>query len=189
MKKIVLIMCVAFWATIQAVAQQKGYEFYIDGRIAPDINNSETFFGFSTTQGYRFNQHIFLGGGIGLDFASYDSNTRIIFGNTYKEIQNEFQVIIPIYVAFKANFTKTRVSPFFLFKSGYVFGNNDFNRVQTSGVFFEPSVGLDFNLGAQRKYAVLLDFGLNICENKNLFTWDLEQKPRTKIVMNVGFRF
>ena len=50
-------------------------------------------------------------------------------------------------------------------------------------------MGIDINLGAERKYAIFTEVGININENKNLLTRELEKKSRIKSSFEVGFRF
>lgn len=176
-------------ASFFCYSQNRGYEGSVKVRGALDFNNDEDFIGVSTTHGYRFNNYIFVGGGIGFDYAKYDSPIRIKYGDSYKEVEDQDQIISPVFISFKANFTKSKVSPFFLMETGYVIGKSEDDAVKTSGMFAQPSVGIDINLGAERKYAIFTEVGININENKNLLTWELEKKSRIKLALEVGFRF
>lgn len=103
---------------------QRGYRGFVD------IEGSTYFYtdyfgkqaisgiGASTTHGYQFNPHLFVGGGLS------------IVGNN----------ILPVYIAARTDWKFGIFTPFADLKLGY-------NMLDGGGVFFSPSVGYRFNWG------------------------------------------
>jgi hypothetical protein len=91
-------------------------------------------FGITTSQGYQINPYIYVGAGLGVHLYSMDNF--------------ETSVALPIFANFRANFTKTKVSPFFDAKIGY-------SVVDLKGLYLSPSlgvrIGLSNNLGLNIK--------------------------------------
>lgn len=176
----VLIILLALSTNYSFSQKQRGFENIIEAHLAPDIKFSDADYNLHYANGFRFNQNVFLGGGIGISMKkTSDEKDRINFGNAYKEIDSKTYISIPVYGRFKANFTKTKVSPFTVIDLGYMFGNNAIDEINTSGLFFHPSVGLDI-------YKVYLKLGLYIQQNKNYLTWELEDGAFTKLSICVG---
>ncbi len=190
MKKIILS---AFFAivTFSAFSQNVGYEKWINIGIGGDIKHDEGNFTFKFTNGYRFNDYIFLGGGMGISLYTYSDELMRIESKTggYTEINPQPSIAVPVYATFKAYFTAKKIAPFFVVNAGYIFGESDSNSIITSGLFFNPNIGLDFNLNNDLSKSIFVQLGLSIDQNKNMLTWDLEDGARTKVQLNLGFRF
>lgn len=77
--------------------------------------------GVSTTHGYQFNPYVFLGGGVKVQYHSFDN-----FDDTYS---------LPIYAAFRVNMMNRNVSPFADVKLGY-------SVADITGLYFSPSFGV-----------------------------------------------
>lgn len=92
----------------------------------------------STSHGYQFNPHFFLGGGMGVHY----------FHQAYSDVY-----ALPFYVDFRASFTKGRISPFGGLKLGYSIGITD-EDAGDLGTYIAPSIGVRFKLG--------YSFGLNL---------------------------
>ncbi len=95
----------------------RGYRGFADGGIYASTlrieydgeeegRDSYTRIGFSTTHGFQFNPHIFLGGGFGMQ------------GYLDDYFVEDFDLIMPIYAAFRCDFVDKRVSPFASFRLG-----------------------------------------------------------------------
>lgn len=195
MKKIILMIVAAMLLISSSLkAQNKGYEGIFNTNILLDMWYDELFAGAKYTNGYRFNKHLFIGGGSGFFIATKLGNDELKIGTdyNYKVLDNYLQLVIPIFSTIKVNFTKTRVSPFFLLDLGYNIGNtNNYNDVITSGVFIFPNFGMDVNIGDEMKYAFIVQAGLNLQPNYNLvnFPYRSSDVPRCKFSINFGFRF
>ena len=84
--------------------------------------------------GFRFNHHLFVGGGTGLDFgAGYSFKPYVIenrekiyhspttsYSDRYYDLPIQ-KVSIPLYAHFKVYFMKTRLAPFLAFSGGVLF--------------------------------------------------------------------
>ena len=190
MKKIIILVALAV-TTLNAFSQNQGYEKWIDAGIGLDTNHSEGYYALKFTNGYRFNDYIFLGGGLGVSLYTYSDELMRIENNKggYSEIATQSSFAMPAYITFKSYFTKKKIAPFFTLNTGYTFGASDSNSIITSGLFFNPNIGIDFNLNNDRSKSIFLQLGLNIEQNKNMLTWDLSDGARNKVQLNVGFRF
>ena len=97
-----------------------GYEFTVgnfDGRL----------FGVSTSHGFQFNPYIYLGGGLALNYY-------------HDDFDEDSYGVIPVFINVRTNFTTSRISPYFDFKTGYSI-NED------GGFYANPSIGVRFGLG------------------------------------------
>lgn len=190
-RKLILLVCLIALVSLTSFAQKRGYEKTISIGVAPDIAYNEMFSYFKFTNGYRFNKNIFLGGGIGLTAAEYNEDyIRIDSYNQYgyQEVEPSTQVVVPVFGTFKVNFTRTRVSPFFMFDLGYMFGSTSEDDINTSGAFFNPTFGCDFN-SKDGKRALFVRTGLMVQDNQNMLNDDGDITARAKVTLEFGFRF
>lgn len=82
--------------------------------------------GLMTSHGSQINQFVYLGAGFSFDRYTLDNMGRVI--------------AFPLFVHFRANMNKTRVSPFFDLKTGY----SPFDLV---GFYLSPNFGIRFGIG------------------------------------------
>ena len=141
MKKSLLFLLFAL-ASVSLCAQSlKGnsYKGYADISLSPGNDGvyykvNTMGYGLTTSQGYQINPYIYVGAGFGVHIYTMDNF--------------ETSLALPIFTNFRANFTKTKVSPFFDAKIGY-------SIVDLKGWFLSPSigvrVGLNDNLGLNIK--------------------------------------
>lgn len=144
MKKIVLILAAAMVSismTAQNTNEFRRYECFFNLTTSFDIRYDESDYNVNFTNGYRFNGHLFLGGGIGVNL------TENRYAGTY-------MLFFPVYATFKANITEhlTRVSPFVTLNAGGCFGGY-------MGMFVNPDIGVDINLGQNRRIALMIIAG------------------------------
>ncbi len=190
MKKIILSVFFTI-VMLSAFSQNVGYEKWINIGIGLDTKHSEASYALKFTNGYRFSDYIFLGGGLGISQYTYTDELMRIenkFGG-YTEIIPQSSIAVPIYATFKAYFTTKKTAPFCVVNTGYVIGKSDSNAIITSGLFFNPNIGLDFNLNDDLSKSIFVQLGVSIEQNKNMLTWDLEDGSRVKVQLNMGFRF
>jgi len=139
----------------------KGYKGFIETGYTFDISDyGADRFELSTTHGYQFNNYLFVGGGVGVnyytdaDLASY-----------------------PIFASFRANFTNKKITPFADIKSGYVVGD-------VEGAF--ATVGIGVRFGLARKMALNLKLEYAYQE----FDYDYYGSESTSGVgIKLGFEF
>ena len=80
----------------------------------------------STSHGYQFGQHFYLGAGIGFQYH-FDADDAIF---------------LPVFIHFRGNLLKTNITPFLDFKVGYSF-------FDYQGFYLSPGLGCAFNPGWQ----------------------------------------
>lgn len=105
----------------------RGYKGFIDGGYNfGDDGNIE----FSTSHGYQFNNHIFVGGGLALRYYS------------------DYEVTsVPFFANFRANFINNSITPFVDVKTGYAVGDIE---------GFYASIGLGMRIKLQNRMALNL---------------------------------
>lgn len=100
-------------------------------------------FSITTSHGYQFNPHLFLGAGIGLDYHAAGG-----------------RLFMPLFADVRANFLNRDITPFWGIKAGYSIGSkNAYNKVST-GAYFNPTFGVRFILN--RQSAMNIAFGYNL---------------------------
>lgn len=84
----------------------RGYRGFVDGGLyaggadCAGESASYTRIGITTTHGAQLNRHIFVGGGLGFQFQAGD------------DLVEAFNTLMPIYAAFRFDFSDRKVSPF-----------------------------------------------------------------------------
>lgn len=176
---------------------QKGYEKSIE--VVTNIGVGEysnTSFGASMINGYRFNDYFYLGLGVGF---GYSNTLNVVDINKYG-YTTEYRTdayLIPIYTSIKTNFSKSNISPFFRFNIGYTFDANQYIE-DAPGLMIEPSIGVDFKIND--KNTIYTVFGLNIQHSEYSYTrntgttdnnWDITTKSEMlkSASIKLGFKF
>ncbi len=119
----------------------KGYRGYFDfGYTFKAGNHSGQHFAISTTHGYQFNPHFFLGMGVATNFFKYG------------DYEGD-KTTIPLYANARVNLLNSNITPYFDMKLGHSFLSGDF-------IFFNPSVGVSFAMG--RKLGMYLSLGYSM---------------------------
>ena len=120
------------------------YKGYADFSLSPGNDGvyykiNTMGYALTTSQGYQINPYIYVGAGLGVHLYSMDNF--------------DTSVALPIFANFRANFTKTKVSPFFDAKIGY-------SVIDLKGLYLSPSlgvrIGLSDNLGLNIKFGYSL---------------------------------
>lgn len=124
----------------------KGYHQFVD--LAYSYCSVTDFFGINYIGGYRFNPYIFLGLGTGINFALFTPDTSKSSPISCKPTT----VNVPIYIHFKANFTKSNWSPYLSMSAGGRISKSVYQEIGNSIIRYNQS-GLwgDVTLGADRK--------------------------------------
>lgn len=190
MKK-ALIICTMLISAFVANAQTAGYEKSVEIFGGPGFNSSSKYqLGISMVNGYRMNEHLYLGAGVGfrLQEALYYKTYLFDSKGTDSRIS---RYIIPLYARVKANLTKSSVSPYLCADLG---GNIDVGQVKkknVQGFFFEPQFGVDIDL--DELTSLYLAIGVNVAKTK----YDVYRKldvynckvNATTLAFHLGFRF
>lgn len=122
----------------------KGYHQFVD--LSYSYCRVTDFLGINYIGGYRFNPYIFLGLGTGVNFALFTPDTSKLNPISCKPTT----VNVPIYIHFKANFTKSNWSPYLsvsvggrISKSIYQEIENKLIRYNQSGFWGDVALGVD----------------------------------------------
>ena len=99
-------------------------------------------FSITTSHGYQFNHHLFLGAGIGLDYHAAGGS-----------------LFMPLFADVRANFLNRDITPFWGVKIGYAVGSK-VSEVVNPGIYFNPTFGIRFILKS--------DFAMNVALGYNL---------------------
>lgn len=135
-----------------------GYEQSIEGYggINGAINGGG---GISYIGGYRLNNTLFLGAGIGINFEDTRGTSKFYEYGINEPAGRGFRVSIPLYLHLRTYFTATKWQPFFAFSIGAKFSTSetliiDFPpyyinyeyKFGTCGFIFSPALGLNCRL-------------------------------------------
>ena len=131
---------------------RRGYKGFIDLGFSLGINDDDWSyrddkFEFTTSHGYLFNPHLFVGLGIGLNYyvGHYDEN--------YYPYDDEDRFEVPFFAHIRTHFLNRRIAPFADAKLGYILTDEN-------GVYFSPSVGCRFARSNRSAFWVSLGFSL-----------------------------
>jgi hypothetical protein len=191
-----LMLCLVALITGNTTAfAQKGYEKSIEAGASIGVGDySNKTFGISMINGYRFNNYLFAGVGVGIGYSNALNGVNIKYGTT--EYRTD-AYLIPVFANIKANLTTGKVSPFFRLNIGYTFDANQYLK-DAPGFMIEPAFGIDFNLDSKKAIYVLAGFNLQHSEysfTRNVGTttdnWDITTKSEMlkAISLRVGFKF
>ena len=113
-----LMLCLVALITGNTTAfAQKGYEKSIEAGASIGVGDySNKTFGISMINGYRFNNYLFAGVGVGIGYSNALNGVNIKYGTT--EYRTD-AYLIPVFANIKANLTTGKVSPFFRLNIGY----------------------------------------------------------------------
>lgn len=177
------------------VYAQKGYQKSIEAGASIGVGDySNNTFGIAMINGYRFNNCLFAGVGVGIGYSNALNGVNIKHGTT--EYRTD-AYLIPVFANIKANLTTSKVSPFFQLNIGYTFDVNQYLR-DAPGFMIEPAFGIDFNLDSKKAIYVLAGFNLQHSEysfTRNVGTttdnWDITTKSEMlkAISLRVGLKF
>lgn len=131
---------------------QNGFGSLVDVSYTNGLNYPFPSLGVNYIAGYRFNNQIYLGGGVGVQWNMHEGQAIRSLAMTYdSNFLNPGLISVPIFAYFKANFIDRRCSPFFAISVGGNFSSKqtlilDLCDVQysTIGVFINPQLGINF---------------------------------------------
>ncbi len=144
-----LLSAVLIFSTLQLSSKEpvKGYRAFVDlnGEAVFEKKHSQDYdivysiSGFTTTHGYQFNKHFFIGGGIGAELVTYNYEFSTI------------SIDFPIYATGRADWKIGKVPLFADLRVGTFF-----NKVDNDRMFIHPSIGyrctwgrkISLNIGA-----------------------------------------
>lgn len=195
MKKFLFMLSLIPFAT--NVYSQKGYEKSIEVGASIGVGEySNTSFGVSMINGYRLNDYLFIGAGLGIGYSNLLNGVNIDKYKTTTEYRTD-AYLIPVYANIKANFSKSNISPFFRLNIGYTFDLNQYIQ-DAPGLMIEPAIGVDFKINEKNIIYTTLGFNLQntaYSYTRNLGTTDKDWEVTTKSEMlkaasiKIGIKF
>lgn len=114
----------------------RGYRGFVDGGlyaggcVSDGESSSYTRIGFTTTHGAQINRHIFVGAGLGFQFQAGD------------DLVEAFNTLMPIYGAFRFDFSDRRVSPFASARVGGFVGLSTEDYESLGGSYLNVNFGV-----------------------------------------------
>ena len=156
----------------------KGYKGFIDLGFSlgldDDWDYNDNKFEFTTSHGYIFNPHLFVGLGIGLNYyvGHYDDD--------YYQYDDEDRIEVPIFAHIRTHFLDRRVTPFADAKLGYIVTGED-------GVYFSPSVGCRF--ARSNRSAFWVSLGFSVIRYDDSRVRYRRNSDRESLTMRVGWDF
>jgi hypothetical protein len=105
-----------------------------------------------------------------------------------------YSLHIPLFMRFKANFTKTKVSPYFLLNAGYNFiilspfkKDSQDDLYKGNGALINPCIGFDVNFN--EKIGLFFHAGYHIHRNTSSEVVYTHNSTRHSVSLNLGVKF
>lgn len=190
-----IVFAILFASCAISFAQSKGYEKSIEANGGVALDKTSKFsFGVSMINGYRFNEHFFVGALVGYEYF------EALYLHTYQYKSDSYWSYTPknllkIGARVKANLSKGKVSPFLSFDLGGGIQVARTDYYPATGLYIEPAFGVDFKL--QEKQSVYVMLGYHAQNNRsgyfNLTPSDTSQSESQSMAalfdIRVGFKF
>lgn len=147
-----IMFAIMFASCAISFAQSKGYEKSIEANGGVALDKVSRFsFGVSMINGYRINEHFFIGALVGYEYFDALYMYTSTYGWSYDP-----KNLLKIGARLKANLSKSKVSPFLSFDLG---GGIQVARTEyypATGLYLEPAFGVDFKLQEKQSVYVML---------------------------------
>lgn len=158
MKKATLILIGVLCMVLPGKAQQKGLETSVEFNAGVGLDeNIKYTFGINAIAGYRFNDLIFAGAGIGYSYLNGLYYTS--YGNSSSYESYDVRSNLNVFARAKINMSKAKISPFVQLDLGGTFGIASNSVKMANGLMYEPGFGCDFKLKEQdNKVYVMLGY-------------------------------
>lgn len=166
MKRLSFLL-IALFVITQGYSQirMKGYRGFADLGAHFNIGDTDvkgTSYNVSTSHGYQFNSHVFLGGGVGFDYYS-----------------DAEEVFIPLFANIRLNLLDSKASPYFDLKAGYSVG-------QTCGIYANPSLGVGIFISP--KHVLYLSASCVAQESERSVYYPVDDSIFRRIMLGAGFK-
>lgn len=157
---------------VKATSASRGFESHVAANSDLMFNDFGNIFGANYTAGYRFNDYLFLGGGVGFSYYSCHWGYTTMYGDDSR-YRKSSGYVIPIYAKFRSYFTKTSWKPFFDLSLGMDlcvenFYKNINDHIYSSsstfpGIHINPALGVSYQLN--QKLEIYLSTGFRYFGN------------------------
>lgn len=180
--------------------RQTGFGSLIDILYAMDLNTPFSSVGLTYTAGYRFNNHIYLGAGVGANVNFGAGMAERHVGNNHDmRFLTPCRISIPVFAYFRANFINRRCSPFFALSAGGNFSTKqtvNFDlwsaRYSTIGMFVNPQIGVNVRTTVKTSAYFAIGFPCRTapyCTEFTLYNATIKQGFVYGVDAHIGFTF
>lgn len=146
--------------------------------------------------GYRFNNHIFLGLGVGATMSLND-DVKLLKGEGSALPRGKFN--FPAYIHFRYNILNRRCTPFFAVSAGGYYALQRSIQLELSeyqyggfGILANPQIGVSYRLTPKSSINFAIGFNLytsSYCETNNGLTLTMSNNLRYALDAHIGFTF
>lgn len=169
MKRFLLIVSVLMISVNAFAQKQQGYEKTIEGFATIGMGEvSNTSFGIAMINGYRLNEQIFIGLGVGIGYANEVWSVEKV--DNYTNVKKGESYPVPIFINGKYSLSTSKIAPYVSANVGYTLDINEYIK-DAPGLMIEPAFGFDFNLNDTQFAYVQL--GLNIQHGEYYYQKDV----------------
>ena len=199
MKKLIFATLVAMSATA-VFAQNPGpvqARFQQTAQLSADALAGSI--GAEYIAGYRFNPHLFVGAGTGVNLLLADKGAAELRTTENTELAMHM-LNIPLFVNVKGYlFKESAWNPFISLSAGGHFSTNGTARMimgevkyNTCGVLADAALGVEYRLSQNRSVHISVGAGINgipYAENITSYSFDNVQKYKLAVNITAGFTF
>lgn len=146
--------------------------------------------------GYRFNNHIFLGLGVGATMSLND-DVKLLKGEGSALPRGKFN--FPAYIHFRYNILNRRCTPFFAVSAGGYYALQRSIQLELSeyqyggfGILANPQIGVSYRLTPKSSINFAIGFNLytsSYCETNNGLTPTMSNNLHYALDAHIGFTF
>lgn len=146
--------------------------------------------------GYRFNNHIFLGLGVGATM-SLDDDVKLLKGEGSALPRGKFN--FPAYIHFRYNILNRRCTPFFAVSAGGYYALQRSIQLELKeyqyggfGILANPQIGVSYRLTPKSSINFAIGFNLytsSYCDTNNGLTLTMSNNLRYALDAHIGFTF
>lgn len=180
--------------------KQSGFASMIDVSYRMPIGSDfSSNLGLSYTAGYRLNNAIYVGAGVGLNYFTNNKPLQLAVEAPQGVALSPSAISIPVFAYFRANFINGRFSPFFALAAGYELAGKqtlhlDLYDVEyaTSSFFVNPQLGINFRTTLTTSIYLAVGFQGYVtpcCPSHTGYNAHIKQVFTPGVDIHLGFTF
>lgn len=180
--------------------KQSGFASMIDVSYRMPIGSDfSSNLGLSYTAGYRLNNAIYVGAGVGLNYFTNNKPLQLAVEAPQGVALSPSAISIPVFAYFRANFINGRFSPFFALAAGYELAGKqtlhlDLYDVEyaTSSFFVNPQLGIKFRTTLTTSIYLAVGFQGYVtpcCPSHTGYNAHIKQVFTPGVDIHLGFTF
>ncbi|MBQ2979756.1 MAG: carboxypeptidase-like regulatory domain-containing protein [Bacteroidaceae bacterium] len=180
--------------------KQSGFASMIDVSYRMPIGSDfSSNLGLSYTAGYRLNNAIYVGAGVGLNYFTNNKPLQLAVEAPQGVVLSPSAISIPVFAYFRANFINGRFSPFFALAAGYELAGKqtlhlDLYDVEyaTSSFFVNPQLGINFRTTLTTSLYLAVGFQGYVtpcCPSHTGYNAHIKQVFTPGVDIHLGFTF